>query len=201
MGGRLYERKKRRMPCSLVFEGQTHSGLVLDVSPGGLFIQTSVKAAPGDRLDVHLSIPGEAHKIQLQVEVARKVVVPATLLAVAHGGVGVRILSAPEAYYNFMEVLGIGSDPGEFRARTGGQKPSNRGSARASANPGAQADAASPEPEPEAEPEPNYKVRIKQTKGSRSRLLEVAADSEADAERKVLAEAGDGWKVLDVKAL
>jgi hypothetical protein len=202
MGGRVYERKKRRMPCSLIFEGRKHSGLVLDVSPGGLFIQTSAKAEPGDRLDVHLSITGEADKVHMQVEVARKVVVPAKLLAVAHGGIGVRILSAPEPYYKFMEVLGIGADPGEFQARAKGrEKKSASQPTQARSEPDTETDATSPEPEPVAEPEPNYRVRIKQTKGSRSRVLKVAADSEADAEWKALADVGDGWQVLDVKAL
>ena len=88
MSGRLFERKKRRMPCSVTFDGRKHSGLVLDVSPGGLFVQTSAKAEPGDRLDLNLSIPGEEQMVHMQVEVARKVVVPPRLRTVAHGGIG-----------------------------------------------------------------------------------------------------------------
>jgi Tfp pilus assembly protein PilZ len=102
MPGRVFERKKRRMPCNVTFEGRQHSGLVVDVSPAGLFIQTNAKVKPGDQLDLKLSLPGETHKLPLQVEVVRKIVVPPRLLMVAHGGVGVRILNAPEAYYNFM---------------------------------------------------------------------------------------------------
>jgi len=205
MPNRLFERKKRRMPCSVVFEGRKHSGLVLDVSPGGLFIQTSAKVQPGDRLDLQLSIPGETHMVHMQVEVARKVVVPPRLLAVAHGGIGVRILHAPEAYYTFMETLGIGSDPGQFKANAVKTLHSDKGSKAAVVSPDSKSEEApaepAPVPEAEPEPEPNYQVRIKQTKGSRSRVLKVAADSKDDAEWKALAEAGDGWQVLDVKAL
>jgi len=199
MTGRVFERKKRRMPCSATFEGQKHSGLVLDVSPGGLFIQTSAKAKPGDRLDVNLSIPGEVQMVHMQVEVARKVVVPPRLLALAHGGIGVRILQAPEAYYTFMETLGIGADPGEFSAEATRKK-------RAGGEAAKEAAAQDPDPDPapgEAEPERelNYQVRIRQIKGSRSRVLEVVASSESDAERVALAEAGDGWQLLDMKEL
>ena len=169
------------MPCNVTLEGQQHSGLVIDVSPGGLFIQTSAKAQPGDRLDLKLSLPGETQKIPLQVEVVRKVVVPARLLAVAHGGVGVRILNAPEAYYNFMETLGIGSDPGESKAQSSGAGTSEE------------------TPAAGAGPQQSYQVRVKQIKGPRSRVLDLVASSEEDARNQALAELGEGWQVLEVK--
>ena len=163
MGGRVFERKKRRMPCDVIFEGQQHSGLVLDVSPAGLFIQTSAKAKPGDLLDIKLSLPGEIQKLPMQVEVVRKVVVPPRLLAIAHGGVGVRILNAPEAYYTFMGVLGIGSDQVEFKAEEGAGDSSG-GSGEAAPQPGQ-----------------SYRVRVKQVQGPRSRVLDVVAGNEEDA--------------------
>jgi hypothetical protein len=180
MAGRVFERKKRRMPCDLMFEGQQHSGLVLDVSPGGLFIQTSAKAKPGDRLDIRLSFPGVTQKLPLQVEVVRKVVVPARLLAIAHGGVGVRILNAPEAYYNFMGSLGIGSDPGGPKTDSSGESASGEG-------------AGAGEP-----PGQSYRVRVKQTQGPRSRLLDVTGSDEEGARSQVLTELGEGWEVLQV---
>lgn len=169
------------MPCDLTFEGQQHSGLVLDVSPGGLFVQTSAKAKPGDRLDIKLSLPGESQKLPLQVEVVRKVVVPPRLLAIAHGGVGVRILNAPEAYYNFMGSLGIGSDPGEFKADPNRANASGEG-------------AGAGEP-----PGQRYRVRVKQTQGPRSRVLDVTAGDEEGARSQALAELGEGWEVLQVE--
>jgi hypothetical protein len=181
MAGRIFERKKRRMPCNVTFEGQQHNALVLDVSPAGLFIQTSVKAKPGDRLDLQLSIPGETQKLSLHVEVVRKVVVPARLLAVAHGGVGVRILNAPEAYYNFMEALRIGADSIESKSESAGQKASTGGATAAE------------------QPQRNYRVHVKQTQGPRSRILDVVAGCEEDARSQALAELGEGWGVLQVE--
>ena len=181
MAGRRFERKKRRMPCDVVFEGRQHSGLVLDVSPGGLFIQTSAKAKPGDRLDLKLSLPGEAQKLPLQVEVVRRVVVPARLLAVAHGGVGVRILNAPEVYYNFMEALGIGADSGEFKTKPRSAEKSEEGAPSG------------------AQPQQSYRVRVKQIQGPRSRNLDVTAASEEEARNQAQAELGEGWQVLEVE--
>jgi hypothetical protein len=179
--GRVFERKKRRMPCNVTFEGQQHSGLVLDVSPGGLFIQTSAKAKPGDRLDLKLSLPGETQKLPLQVEVVRKVVVPPRLLTIAHGGVGVRILNAPEAYYNFMGILGIGADPGELKSESSGAGTSGKGAAAG------------------AQPQQSYRVRVKQIEGPRSRILDVVASSEEDARSQALSELGEGWQALQVE--
>jgi len=116
MSGRICDRKKRRLPCRLTFEGRQHSGLVIDVSPGGLFIQTSAKAKPGERLDLELGLPGEPNKLPLQVVVARLRVVPPRLLSVAQGGIGVRILKAPEAFHAFMKTLGIAADSSESKS-------------------------------------------------------------------------------------
>jgi Tfp pilus assembly protein PilZ len=181
MTRRAFERKKRRMPCNVTFEGRQHNGLVIDLSPGGLFVQTNAKAQPGDRLDLKLSLPGETHKLPLQVEVVRKIVVPPRLLAVAHGGVGVRILNAPETYYNFMEALEVGPDVGESKAESNDAETSEKDAAAG------------------ARPQQSYRVRAKQTLGPRSRIVDVTASSEEDARNRALAELGQGWQVLRVE--
>jgi len=179
---------------------------VLDVSPGGLYVQTSAKVEPGDRLDLELSLPGVARQLELQVEVMRKVVVPARLRALAHGGIGVRILNAPEAYYKFMETLGSGADSGGFKGKGGKHKKTSSGKASPLGSAQRTVDAKPappPEPEPKPEPEPRYKFRIhiKQIRGSRSRNVKLSADSEQEARRLALEEVGEGWEVLRVEYL
>ena len=186
MAGRVYERKKRRMPCDLIHAGKQHSGLVLDVSPGGLFIQTTASVNLGDRIDVRLSIPGEAQKALLQVEVMRRVAVPARLVSVAHGGIGVRILNAPEAYYRFMGSLGIRTDPGDFKGRSGQAAKSRT--------------ALDTAPVPK-QPEFCFRVRVKQKDGPRSRVIEIQAESEEEAQSEALVDLGDAWQVLAVERL
>jgi len=112
MAKRIFERKRRQMPCTLTLDGRNHGGLILDISPGGLYIQSSAKMKPGDQVEIQMTIPGIDGRHQLQVEVVRKVVVPAQLLKVARGGVGVRIVNAPEAYYQFMDELGVTAGSG-----------------------------------------------------------------------------------------
>ena len=195
MAGRVFERKRRQMPCTLTLDGRHHGGLILDLSPGGLFIQSRTKLKRGDQLEIQMTIPGVEGRVRMQVEVVRKVIVPTRLLKVAHGGVGVRIINAPEAYYQFMESLGITAD-------SDSSKPAQ------SKNPSADSAAAPPvaelEPEPEASDEPpaaqpRFRVRVKQTQGPRSRAVDVTAESEDDAQRQALADVGDGWIVLGVE--
>jgi len=196
--GRIFERKRRQMPCTLRVEGKHHGGLILDVSPGGLFIQSSAKIKPGDQLEIQTTLPGVEGRVKMQVEVVRKVIAPAHLIKVARGGVGVRILSAPESYYQFMETLGISADPGK-----GANPRAKRPSADAQAEP-APPVVESPPPAREAPPpapQLRFRVRIKQARGPRSRTLEVAAGSEDEAQRRALAEVGDGWLVLGVDRL
>ena len=201
MTGRIFERKRRQMPCTLTLDGRNHGGLILDVSPGGLYIQSSAKIKPGDQLEIQLTIPGVEGRHQLQVEVVRKVVVPARLLKVARGGVGVRIINAPEAYYQFMDDLGVTARSGTSKI----EQLENRRAGSAAAPPVAEAEP-EPEPEPEAEAEPparqpQFRVRIKQSQGPRSRTVSVEADSEDDARRQALHAAGAGWIVLGVECV
>ena len=205
MAGRIFERKRRQMPCTLTLDGRNHGGLILDVSPGGLYIQSSAKIKPGDQIEIQMTIPGIEGRHRLQVEVVRKVVVPARLLKVARGGVGVRIINAPEAYYQFMDDLGVTADAGTSkieqlenrRARVCGGAPGRRGQTRTESRTRT-GRTEPPKPKPPA-PQPQFRVRIKQSQGPRSRTVSVEADSEDDARRQALHAAGAGWIVLGVE--
>jgi hypothetical protein len=127
------------------------------------------------------------------------------LLKVARGGVGVRIVNAPEAYYQFMDELGVTADAGTSKI----EQLENRRARSAAAPPLAEAKSEpDSEPKAEAEPEakaetpalqPKFSVRIKQSQGPRSRTVSVEADSEDDARRQALHAAGAGWIVLGVE--
>ena len=103
--GWVTNRKKRRSPCTLFVGEREHSALILDLSPSGLFVQTHAKTQRGERLSLSFSHEDEA--LELKVEVVRTKQVPQSLLAAAKGGIGVRILSAPEEYYQLLASLGI----------------------------------------------------------------------------------------------
>ena len=81
---------------------QRHSGLVLNVSPGGLFVQTHARPTSGDSVRVALNVPGGATAMELDATVVWKRVVPASLLRVAQGGVGLCLVNPPEGYYQLL---------------------------------------------------------------------------------------------------
>jgi hypothetical protein len=102
-------RFKKRVPCAVRIGGRRHSGIVLNVSRGGLYVQSSATASPGASVNVELT-PSDRDAIELEATVVWKRVVPTRLRGVAHGGVGLRIERASEAWYRFF--VGVAS-PGE----------------------------------------------------------------------------------------
>jgi hypothetical protein len=213
---RVLERSKRRMTCRVHVDGRQHNGIVLDLSGSGLFIQTSAKLAPGVRVDIELSLPDDTAR--MQIEVVRRKQVPAQLLTVAQGGIGVRIISAPEAYYRFLHELQQKERELEGRASASPQAEVRRPAPPAAAprpvsplrpapvSPPKPAAAppkrapAPPPPKPEP-PKPRFRVRVCQTQGARSRVVDVAAASADAAARHVLGELGEEWKLLKVDPL
>jgi len=167
------------MPCQLLVGLRTHTGLVLDLSPSGLFIQTNAKARRGDRLPVSFSV-NESEPMEMVVEVVRTKAVPPRLLTAAHGGIGVRIVNAPEGYYQFLTELGIAE-----RFATAAEST----------------DESELAPAPEADAGPRFRVRVSQTSGPRSRRLEFSAPDAETACARALEEMGEGWKVLGVESL
>ena len=115
------DRKKRRIPCNLWVGTREHNALVLDLSPSGLFIQTHARTQLGERLRVRLH---EDTAMELVVEVARTKHVPPNLLAATKGGIGVRIVSATDEYYQFLADLGIaeGAQPAVELEQEPGQR-------------------------------------------------------------------------------
>ena len=208
---RVLERSKRRMTCRVHAEGRQHNGIVLDISGSGLFIQTGAKLAPGARVDIDLSLPdGNA---RMQIEVVRRKQVPPQLLTVAQGGIGVRIISAPEGYYRFLHDLQQKEREIEARAAAAQPQASNPPrSAPVSPKPAVAPPKPlvppkpvpppplPPPPRPER-PKPRFRVRVCQTQGARSRVIDVAAASADAAARQVLGELGEEWKLLKVDPL
>jgi hypothetical protein len=179
---RVSNRKKRRTPCLLTVGHRVHTGLVLDLSPSGLFIQTNAKTVRGERIEMELSVR-EDHPLDMVVEVVRTKSVPPRLLTVAQGGIGVRIISAPEEYFEFLNGIGIAER--QDAATEGGRDPD-----QASELEGGIA--------LERDPGPHFRVRVGQLSGPRTRRVEVAAPDAEAAAALALEELGDGWKVLGV---
>ena len=97
-------RFRKRVPCRLRAPGGAHSGMVLNVSRGGLFVQTSVAASPGDAIRIDLDVDAAA-PLAVDACVVWRRVVGAHLRTVTTGGFGARIQYAPDAWFGFLSGL------------------------------------------------------------------------------------------------
>ncbi len=169
-------RFRKRVPCTLRASGRAHTGMVLNLSRGGLFVQTSAHFKPGEDVSVELSVPPGSRRIPVGARVVWRRVVAPQLRSVSHGGFGVRIENAPEDYFRFLSGV-------VTAART-------ESAANATAAVRAEEDVAA------APPSSLYRVRLKQASGPRTRWISVRSASAEAAGQLALAEAGNGWHVL-----
>ncbi len=112
---RAEPRFKKRIPCKLRQSRSTFSGLVVDVSRTGLFVQTSAAAKAGDEVEVMLSRWGPEADIVLSAQVVWQRKVPRQLRSAAEGGLGLQIRYAPEPYYALLVEAAQG--PASTRGR------------------------------------------------------------------------------------
>ncbi len=101
---RKMPRTKKRLSCRVTVNEQRYTGIVIDLSATGMFVQTSATPKPGTpvMLEVQM-IDGDT--LQLHATVARLRNVPARLKTIVQGGVGLRLEGAPEAYFRLIEEL------------------------------------------------------------------------------------------------
>ena len=168
-------RLAKRMTCAVSFGEQRYTGVVLNVSQSGLFVQTSAPPVRGEDVELELNPPGEEQAIPLRAEVVWRRVVPTQLRSSARGGMGVRIVSADESYYNALaDWMRVSLERGEVEAG----------------------------PEAAAEPSrPSWRVRVRASGTVRTRFVTVEAESDDTARAAALDYLGSGWQVLDVDAL
>ncbi len=208
MDRRRSKRIKKRLACSLQIDGRHHSGVVLDVSASGLFIQTNAKPDPGTPVSLEMSIPGSPRPLFFQAVVARQKIVPPQLLTVAQGGLGLLIQNAPEDWYAFIAGAGLLQSeaiPTASSAQGAGsaQQPAAGGTASAAKTSPSKPAASARSPvkrSPPKQSEPpliRFRLRMSQIEGSRSRSIVISATSEAEARSLAAEEAGEGWKIIE----
>jgi len=168
----IAKRHRWRLACEIVSDGRSQRAIVLDMSQTGVFVQTGTRLPPGADVEVRVLLTDAAEPISLRAKVARNKQVPPQLTSVARGGVGLKIIDAPAAYYATIAAL-EGSD-------TAGQPNVS----------------AAPQPA-----RTRYRVRVKQADGPRSRSVEILADSPDDARTLALAQVGKGWEAVTADVL
>ena len=197
MNRRRAERTKKRLACSLQIEGRHHSGVVLDVSATGLFVQTNAKPEAGTPVSLEMSMPGSQRPLFFQAVVARQVIVPPQLVAVAKGGLGLLIQNAPEDWYAFIaEVLPSPTEAvsAASSAPAAGSEPESAASGRSIVE---KSNPQQSRPERGTASLIRFRLRMSQIAGSRSRSVIVSATSPDEARNLANEEAGDGWKIIE----
>ncbi|HBZ70629.1 MAG TPA: hypothetical protein DEP35_13220 [Deltaproteobacteria bacterium] len=175
--GTRARRIKRRITCELVINGKRQSGIVLDISVSGMFVQTAASAALNQEVEVHLAATRASPELVVRARVARGRRVPPQLLAAAGGGLGLRVINPPPAY---AQLIGEADE-----AAPSPTAPS----------PGVATSPARPEPPPAQR---RFQVRLQATGSTRSRLLTVESPDAKSARSKACAVVGPGWDVIDV---
>ena len=105
-------RYRKRLPCRLEVPNGAYSGMVLNLSRGGLFVQTSAAASPGEAVHLDLSL-GDADAIALDARVVWRRIVAPHLRSVSTGGMGVHIQYAHDAYFGLVAQLAEGTPADE----------------------------------------------------------------------------------------
>jgi hypothetical protein len=186
---RKEERIKVRFPCDLAFGKKRASGMVMDLSAGGLSVASDKSADQGESVFVRLHPKGRP-SIDVEALVWNVRSVKSRGKGKASARLGLVLSEAPD---EFLELL-------KSKAPTPVAKP--RRPARSARGRTPEPDAAN-EAEPETAPPPaerRFRARVKQSDTTRTRVILVFAASAEDAGEKALTEAGTGWGLLEVSS-
>jgi hypothetical protein len=178
---RRFARARCRLDCTLHGDDRKVSGTVRDVSAGGLAVQTELGAGEGESLRVRVEPPiGE----------------PVELDAIVwHSH---RVRSRQSGAKGFMLGLVVSNPPEAWFTRVGAPRPDRGPSAGAVPEPEKSESAPSP-PNCCDRELPSFLVRVKQTVSPRTRAYRVQAASLGEARAQAEGEAGDGWRVIEVR--
>ena len=180
----LQPRIAKRVPCAVHVGQRRYSGVVLNVSQGGLFVQTSADASQGAKVDLELSIPERRDLVPLCASVVWKRVVPHQLRSLAQGGFGVQITQAGETYYQLLAAWMRVEVPASSAPAPSGGAPRE----------------AAPRVRPAIQTS-TYRLRVRQTSGPRSKTLSIEAASAEEAGAEALRLTGAGWQVIDIESV
>jgi hypothetical protein len=103
---RANPRTKCRIPCEIQSSSDRAGGTVLDVSEGGLSVQTTIEAQEGDVLLLHLRVPGEQERLELESFVWCTRSVRGRSTGKRSSILGLMLSKAPEAYFNLLRGWG-----------------------------------------------------------------------------------------------
>jgi hypothetical protein len=102
-------RQQRRLSCELWIAGKRHTGIVRDVSEFGLYVQTRVRAAAGDELELVFAAEGERPELRVNARVARLDRLTAHFATSGAGGMGLEVVRPPRGLTPLLVSAGFAS--------------------------------------------------------------------------------------------
>ena len=99
---RANPRTQCRIACEVQISSDRASGTVLDVSEGGLSVQTTIEAEEGDVVLLHLRVPGEREGLELESIVWRTRSVKDRRTGERFSVLGLMLSKAPEVYFKLL---------------------------------------------------------------------------------------------------
>ncbi|MFQ5417560.1 MAG: PilZ domain-containing protein [Myxococcota bacterium] len=198
-------RAKKRISCEIVLEDSRYSGIVLDLSATGLWVQTNAKfvqattaARARVTVTVNLSVAGRDERVTVCARVARKKIVPPQFLGLAHGGLGLAVIDPSPAFFDFVAEISpeqaeaVSIERAKQEKRAGETDIPREGTAGAGSNNGAV-----------EKPAPAKRFRIhavETTSGKKSTYL-VSCATEDEASAQVIEQLGVAWQVLFIERI
>lgn len=179
MERRSRPRVKTHFPCEIRRSKDRASCTVLDMSEGGLSVQSQLEVEPGEPLVVRLQLPHQREPLELVTTVWHARRTKHRQSGERSWVLGLLLSKAPDAYF---ELLPKGN-PEEFPASNATTEPSTT-------------ERESPRAEPDGlQP---FRLRVKLRSAPRTRVLTLSAESEAEARALAVADLDDEWEVLEV---
>ncbi len=104
-GQARFDRYRHRVPCDLVLAGGQHRGIVTDFSASGLYVCTNERCDPG--ASVRIVLHDENGGLELDACVVREHRTSRHHTTGIPSGLGLRIVSAPERYFQLLARLSL----------------------------------------------------------------------------------------------
>ncbi len=116
---RRLKRVKRRLCCELVDGSERHAGLVMNIASNGMFVLTDATIPPGTQIEVEVPPDNDAPEMKLRAIVVRHRLVRGESSRLIPQGLGLRLLQAPDAYYELVKRADRSSSAPHSRFRHG----------------------------------------------------------------------------------
>jgi len=173
-------RVKKRLPCTLGHADRHQTGLILNLSQGGLFVQTNMPAEPGSLIDIGFRDPSGEADIDLHGAVIWRRRVSSRMTGRTESGMGVRLLGGTPAYAELLTAFLRRAEPELIR----------------------EAAKAAPEVSNAVEQSregSEYIVRLALEGSPRTKRLVIISQCPGSARVEALERVGEGWMILDLR--